>query len=144
MGTLDTKKVAAEIAQGHHDLTLIHEALAKCVRDGHRSLRWQLDVDSLGLDLPTLAGQVTDGDLTLAECELVERQTKRTWKQIDPTDSAQMAQAVLRTVVASRGGVDHARAAELVGKLTVDQVTDAYRLVEVSPADPPGEPATGE
>lgn len=136
MAKLNTDRVVAEIAQGHHDLGKVFEAIQACIKNGPASLRWQLDVDSLGVDTPEPVGVVGDGELTLAECSIVERVTKKRWDQIRPIVSAEMALAVIETVLHTRGGLDRSDAAAAAEGLSQNAVVDAYTEVEVRPADP--------
>jgi len=136
MAKLDTDKLVAEIAQGHHDLGRVFEAGQACIKNGPASLRWQLDVDRLGVDTPTPVGTVGDGELTLHECAIVERVTKLRWDQIRPITSAEMALAVIETVLHTRGGMDRSEAATVAEGLSQNAVLDAYSEVEVRPAAP--------
>jgi len=136
VGKLDTDRLVAEIAQGHHDLGAVFEAMQTCIKNGPASLRWRLDVESLGVDTPDPVGPVDEGELTLHECAVIERVTKRRWDQIKPIMSAEMALAVIETVLHTRGGLDRPEAASAAEALSQTKVLDAYSEFEVRPSDP--------
>lgn len=125
--TIDPKLMLAEIAAGKHDLAAVQTAIRACLEKGLASIRWRLDLEGLS--------PIGDGELTLDELEVIERTVGVSWDQIDPIKSARCARAVIAAAYRRRGETPEA-AAGLAGKLTMDQVVDAYRLVEARPADP--------
>lgn len=125
--TVDPKLMLAEIAAGKHNLADVQKAIGACIEKGVASVRWRLELE--GVD------PIGDGELTLDELEAIERWIGVSWEHIDPIKSARCARAVI-TAAYRRKGLSPEDAAKAAGSHTMDQVVDAYKLVEARPADP--------
>lgn len=79
---------------------------------------WKLTVDNMSL---------TADDMTLAECERVEKATGTDWSHLNPLESAGHAKAIITTLIAR---TDPAGADARAGAMTLKQLLSAYQLVD--------------
>lgn len=122
---LDTGQIVAEIMAGSHDIARIQTAVWRFREQQQASIRWVIELP----DCPRFG----DGDLTLAEAAEVEKVARVQWAQIDPLQSASVAQAIAVVAYRRAGHPDPEKAA---AELTTNQLIDAYKLEEQRPADP--------
>lgn len=83
-------------------------------------MAWKLDLDGVSL---------REDELTVGECENIEKLTGESWHTIHPLRSATHAAAVIEVALA-RGGEAPEKCAERARSLTMRQVLDAFATVD--------------
>lgn len=123
----DVDKFTEELALGRHDddLPRLVEAIGGRIVAAGGGTRWRI----------SLADVVVDEDnLTLDECEKIEKATGRSWLTLSPAHSATQARAVLRVALQSRLGLSDAETDDRLSKITVREVAEALSEYAVVPA----------
>lgn len=67
-----------------------------------------------------------EDDLTLDDCEEIERRLGATWAEIDPLRSARHAKVIAVFMLHRKGGMDQDAAVALVGALKVNEFLGMY------------------
>lgn len=81
-----------------------------------------------------------NGDLTIDDCEEIERLLGEDWGKINPLRSAKHAKVVAAFMLHRHGGMDNDAARELIGKM---KAAEFLKLVEPEDEDLPTETEHG-
>lgn len=71
-----------------------------------------------------------EDDLTLDDCEEIERRLNATWAEIDPLRSARHAKVIAIFLLHRKGGMDQDEAAATVGALKVNEFLGMYGMAD--------------
>lgn len=131
---IDIGKVRAEILSGRHDQDL--SGLVQAVRERVRqeqTLAWRWKI-TLGDD------EWTEETVTLAEIQVVEKVTGKSWLELNPTTSAVHLAAYMYAHLV-RGGTSDDEARRVVDSMSVMAAADCVDQY-VTELAPKGSPAT--
>lgn len=138
-----TAEFVAQIMVGQHDdgLSDVMQAVVQRASTTYHRTRWRVRPSDAGItDGPLADLDVTEDDLTLAECRLIEKATRLTWAELNPMASAEIAGAILLVTLTNRSDIDRTEAAKLIGDLPAVKVADMVStyFADPSPLDQQG------
>lgn len=129
---LDPGSVVSAVKTGELDGSLndLLEAIRMRLIHGTTEIKWKVAFEG---------EEFTQDDLTLAEAATVEKITRTTWANLNPTVSATECQAIIAACLHHRQGVKIADAMERVGSMSTEDAVAAIGSYEVdrAPKDSP-------
>jgi len=121
------QNIANRIAAGDYDdhLSAIYEAIQIRFNEGVAGLRWVINFEDLN---------VTEDDLTLDECFMIEKVAGCTWGEIEPVRSASHCRAILAVCMAERLNLTMEEVEVRLKKIKVVDLLKGIKREVVSPA----------